>query len=541
MADPAPYNLRSAIRPEENGEHPHDREQHIQHDMPEDTECRELMELEDQQGHLQEGDQPSIIEKPQKKHHVSEHGDISQGRTSHTEELKITENYDGSSPVSKWPHSEEISLGKQKQHGERTSTLGFESTERDQPVRFTISPPRYPLSTDRNGMDSHSEHNPCVLERKGVNSIRRDSVDMISERPQRLPRTGTERRAEANVRQNDPEGIRHDGFRGWMHLEGAEQNRNQRRNRIGQAGAIGLADYAIPNSEPRPRLPTFDGKGDWRSFLIKFSLLVDRYGWDEATELGHLISCLQDDAMFYVSRLDSQTRSSLNSLMNALERRFGDHVLPETHRASLQALRKKPQETLQEYAARTQTLISRAYPGLEGTELFTSMTIDHLISGLQDPNLVYDVKTKRPSTLQEALDMITWHECCKGNTNRRANIRKITDTDNDIRRTSGQRYVTEERLQDFGRDLKESLVHSVKEAVKNQVTNLMSGQQAGHMNAANDRMWRNLEGTGHTWGKGRCFNCRETGHFAHECPLVKPGAKESGGDSKRESGGICLN
>ena len=168
MADPAPYNLRSAIRPEENGEHPHDREQHIQHDMPLDTECRELMELEDQQGHLQEGDQPSIIEKPQKKHHVSEHGDIPQGRTSHMEELKITENYDGSLPVSKWPCSEEISLGKQKQQGERTSTLGFESTERDQPVRFTISPPRYPLSTDRNRMDSHSEHNPCVLERKGV-------------------------------------------------------------------------------------------------------------------------------------------------------------------------------------------------------------------------------------------------------------------------------------------------------------------------------------------------------------------------------------
>ena len=195
------------------------------------------------------------------------------------------------------------------------------------------------MSTDSNGMDSHSEHNPCVLERKGVNSIRRDSAD-ISERSQRLARTGTERRAEASVRQNETEGIRHDGFRGWMHLEGTEQNRNQRRNQIGKAGAIGLADYAIPNSEPRPRLPTFDGKGDWRSFLIKFSLLVDRYGWDETTELGHLISCLQDDAMFYVSRLDSQTRSSLNFLMNALERRFGDHVLPETHLASLQALRK---------------------------------------------------------------------------------------------------------------------------------------------------------------------------------------------------------
>ena len=109
--------------------------------MPVDTECRDLIELEDQQGHLQEGDQPSIIEKPQKKHHVSEHGDIPQGRTSHMEELKITENYDGSLPVSKWPCSEEISLGNQKQHGERTSTLGTGNRESDQRDRFTISPP----------------------------------------------------------------------------------------------------------------------------------------------------------------------------------------------------------------------------------------------------------------------------------------------------------------------------------------------------------------------------------------------------------------
>ena len=95
-----------------------------------------------------------------------------------------------------------------------------------------------------------------------------------------------------------------------------------------------------------------------------------------------------------MSRLTPQTRANVGQLMDALERRFGDHVLTETHRLSLENLKKNAQESLQEYAARVQTLVSRAYPGLEGLELFTSMTIDHLVSGLQDPNLVYDVKTR---------------------------------------------------------------------------------------------------------------------------------------------------
>ena len=276
---------------------------------------------------------------------------------------------------------------------------------------------------------------------------------------------------------------------------------------------------SLAGSEPRPRLPSFDGKGDWRSFRVKFSLLADRYHWDGPTQLSHLVSCLQEDAMFFMSRLAPQIRANLGQLMDALERRFGDHVLPETHRLSLQNLKKNAQESLQEYVARVQTLVSRAYPGLEGSELFNSMTIDHLVSGLQDPNLVYDVKTKRPTTIQEALDMIAWHECCRGAARKR-NVRNVAEADNnDIRRTSGHRYVTEERLQHFGRDLKESLVHSVNEAVKNQVQSLMAGQ-AGSQQQAQQRKWRNLEGD-----QGKCFNCKKPGHYMRNCPAIRTGER----------------
>ena len=57
--------------------------------------------------------------------------------------------------------------------------------------------------------------------------------------------------------------------------------------------------------------------------------------------------------------------------------------------------------------------MSKAYPGLEGSDLFTSMLIDRIVRGLLDPALAYDVLSKRPNNVDMALDAIEWHECIK--------------------------------------------------------------------------------------------------------------------------------
>ena len=115
--------------------------------------------------------------------------------------------------------------------------------------------------------------------------------------------------------------------------------------------------------------------------------------------------------------------------------------------------------------------------------------------------------------------MIAWHECCRGAARKR-NVRNVAEADNnDIRRTSGHRYVTKEHLQHFGRDLKESLVHSVNEAVKNQVQSLIAGQ-AGSQQQAQQRKWRNLEGD-----QGKCFNCKKPGHYMRNCPAIRTGER----------------
>lgn len=96
-----------------------------------------------------------------------------------------------------------------------------------------------------------------------------------------------------------------------------------------------------------------------------------------------------------------------------MKQRFGDHTLPETHRVQLQKMRRKSEESIQEFSSRINSLMNKAYPGLTDEQLKAELAIRHLLNKLNGQSIAYDVVTKMPKTVQSAVDMITWHECCK--------------------------------------------------------------------------------------------------------------------------------
>lgn len=57
--------------------------------------------------------------------------------------------------------------------------------------------------------------------------------------------------------------------------------------------------------------------------------------------------------------------------------------------------------------------MSKAYPSLTDEQLKAELAIGHLLNGLNDQSSAYDVATKRPKIVHSAVDMITWHKCCK--------------------------------------------------------------------------------------------------------------------------------
>ena len=150
-------------------------------------------------------------------------------------------------------------------------------------------------------------------------------------------------------------------------------------------------------------------------------------------------------------------------------KQFGDHILPETHRAALANLRKQPKETLREYEDRVRRLMSKAYPGMIGIPMFQTLEIEHLVTELPDPNMAFDILVRKPSTVGEALNLIEWYECGKASQKRRSSVRQVGSQDPrptetgrpmiyNVAGSSCGKWVMEECLQQFSSELRKDLV-----------------------------------------------------------------------------------
>jgi hypothetical protein len=265
--------------------------------------------------------------------------------------------------------------------------------------------------------------------------------------------------------------------------------------------------------EPKARLPIFNGRNSttWEPFWIQFRMISERFKWSTHRQTEELFFCLKDEALVFASQLSLDVRTDLFQLYSAMKQRFGDHTLPETYRLQLQNIRRKSEEPIQEFSSRINSLMNKAYPGLANEQLKTELAIGHLLNGLTDQSIAYDVATKRPETVQSAVDMISWHECCKNGMRKRANIRQVICEDdnqdeplNDVTicQVKSQKAVTEERLNQFGSSLRDSIVQSVKDLVKGQNRNGQIKPKGRYKNFV-------------------CYECKEEGHIKRNCPLLR--------------------
>ena len=61
---------------------------------------------------------------------------------------------------------------------------------------------------------------------------------------------------------------------------------------------------------------------------------------------------LRGEALIFASNLPVHIWEDTDSLISAMEQRFGHCLLAETHRANLNNLKKQSRETIQQYSAR---------------------------------------------------------------------------------------------------------------------------------------------------------------------------------------------
>lgn len=135
--------------------------------------------------------------------------------------------------------------------------------------------------------------------------------------------------------------------------------------------------------------------------------------------------------------------------------------------------------------------------------------------------------------MEETINLVTWHLTCKNAIRGKTQIRSIDTMDSrqehdfdDIEcRRLGHRYVTEERLNQFGRDMKESMtmdiVNSVGEIIEEKMKKPDETRQRG------DKWFpKDLKDKQQKTNNIKCYSCNKEGHYSRECSNKKHEKKQ---------------
>lgn len=247
---------------------------------------------------------------------------------------------------------------------------------------------------------------------------------------------------------------------------------------------------------PMPRQLLFDGKSSWESFIHPFSEMVNVCNWDEHERLFRLKNSLRGEAAEYTFRqLASETLNNYDMLKSALELRFKEIRSVSSYVAELEVRRyNKDKEKLAEYVSDIKRLVLKGFPTAD-YETRETIHIRHFLKGLFDTQAAVFIGMKEPKTIDQARDLLETYQSLREEV-KGARVRSV-----ESKPQQGD-YVTEARLQDFGRDLKTNLGKKIDNLANK--LNSKNGCQR-QRNSTRDR--KDIE----------CFKCHHRGHYASEC------------------------
>ena len=159
---------------------------------------------------------------------------------------------------------------------------------------------------------------------------------------------------------------------------------------------------------------TFSGDGTdiWSEFIRYFENIAELNEWESDRKRKVLFTVLRGQAETYTYGLSDRERNDWESLITALDARFGHKAMKESYVAEAKLRRKKGTESFRDFGQAIEDLYRRAYPdNREHVQESSMKTFMDNCSDTEDFRLA--VKRTRPKTLQDAVTAAMQEECIR--------------------------------------------------------------------------------------------------------------------------------
>lgn len=176
----------------------------------------------------------------------------------------------------------------------------------------------------------------------------------------------------------------------------------------------------------------YDGTDDWEEYLTQFEILAEINKWNNLTKALYLAGSLKGPARTVLNELQASERKSFDSLVKALENRFGSVNRAKMYRAKLQSKIKLKDESIPELGQAIRKMTRQAYPNTDST-LRDVLALDHFIDALPDPDMRYRIRESRPKNITDAEILAVRLETYKlaDKQKHRSNVRTVEKESND--------------------------------------------------------------------------------------------------------------
>ena len=170
------------------------------------------------------------------------------------------------------------------------------------------------------------------------------------------------------------------------------------RSSVSAGSGCTPGDCDSTRSHQRPH----DGRNPWDAYRTQFQMLATVNGWSTQEKAAYLAVSLKGAAVNVLNGIPADQLYDYDTLLTALEARFGTGHQAELNRMKLKNRVRKREEGLTELAEEVEKLIQLAYPGADPT-MTEVLGIDHFIDALHEEEMRLKVRQSRPKTLRQAV------------------------------------------------------------------------------------------------------------------------------------------